>query len=103
MVYSFHPSGQALLVAAAGPLSGPLHSRRSKLAKCPLASTAQSTPSVVRSAPRGEKPESGFFGSFQGISYISVSLVLGSKRIAVPGKPNTTDQIVPSIGLADTE
>src|SRR5262245_45038053 len=103
IVYSLQPSGHAVPVAAIGPVSGPLHRRRSKLAMWPLASTAHSTPSVVTSAPRGLKPESGFFGSFHGTSYISVSFVFGSKRVAVPGKPNTTAHTVPSKGLGLTE
>src|SRR5690242_21932282 len=103
IVCSFQPSGQAFPVAAFGPVSGPLHNLRSKLARWPLASTAHSTPSVVISAPLGANPESGFFGPFDGISYTSVSLVLGSKRIAVPGNPSTTAQMVPSAGFSDTE
>ena len=41
---------------AFGPLSGPLHLRRSKLARWPLASAAQYTPLRSTSPPRGEKP-----------------------------------------------
>jgi hypothetical protein len=33
-----------------------LHSLRSKLARWPLASTVHTTPSLVMSMPRGEKP-----------------------------------------------
>ena len=56
---SVQPSGQSLPLAASGPLSGPLHLRRSKLAMCPLASGVQTTPSVVMSMPRGLHAPSG--------------------------------------------
>src|SRR5207253_587558 len=49
------PSGHCCPVAA-GPFSGPLHLRRSKLAKWPLASTVQTTPLRSTSRPRGENP-----------------------------------------------
>ena len=53
--YSVQPSGQCCPVAF-GPLSGPLHLRRSKLAMCPLASGSQATPLRSISNPRGEYP-----------------------------------------------
>ena len=44
---------------AFGPLSGPLHLRRSKLPRSPLASETQTTPCESMSPPRGPKPGGG--------------------------------------------
>jgi hypothetical protein len=53
---------------AAGPLSVPLHLPRSKLARCPLASTVQTTLLLSTSIPRGAKPVTFAFGVFHGTS-----------------------------------
>src|SRR5207249_7124054 len=103
MGYSVQPSGQCCPVAV-GPLSGPLHLRRSKLAKCPLARTVQTTPLRSMSSPRGENPCTSAFGLFQGSSYTSASAVAGGfdpgfSRTIEPGKPSTDPQIEPSAGL----
>ena len=87
--YSVQPSGQCCPVAF-GPLSGPLHLRRSKLARWPLASAAQNTPLRSMSPPRGEKP--GFFASLNGGSYTSAIAVDGGfapgfSRTTAPGSP----------------
>src|SRR5207249_10232592 len=98
--------GQCCPVAV-GPLSGPLHLRRSKLARCPLARAAHITPSRSTSAPRGEKPWTGAFGLLKGGSYTSASAVSGGvapglRRTTAPGKPSTDPQTEPS-GAGATE
>src|SRR6266550_2376820 len=56
--YSVQPSGHWSPVAL-GPLSGPLHVRRSKLPRWPLPSDTHTTPLLSMSAPRGPKPSAG--------------------------------------------
>src|SRR3954453_7276106 len=95
-----HHSGQ-LCPLAYGQFSGPLPLRRSKLAKCPLASTVHTTPLVSMSSPRGENP----FAT--GTSYTSASVVAGGfdpgfSRTIRPGNPSTDPQIIPSAGLTVT-
>src|SRR5580704_18798228 len=86
------PSGQWLPVAF-GPLSGPLHLRRSKLPRWPLDSDAQTTPSLSISPPRIPNAGAGTLNT-------SDSPVAGSKRSTAGGPPNTPTvyQIEPSTG-----
>src|SRR6188508_2861655 len=56
--WNAQPSGQWSPVAF-GPLSGPLHRRRSNTPICPLASETQTRPCLSMSPPRGPKPGSG--------------------------------------------
>src|SRR5439155_25636794 len=91
--YSVHPSGQCCPVAL-GPLSGPLHLRRSKLARWPLASAVQYTPLRSTSPPRGEYP--GIGGSYTSASAVSGGFDPGFNRTTAPGKPSTLPQIEPS-------
>src|SRR5687768_158611 len=111
------PSGQCCPVAV-GPLKGPLHLRRSKLARCPLpASAVQTTPFRSMSMPRGVYPLTGDFGLLNGGSYTSASAVCGglgpgTTRMIWPGPPllsperkiapGADTQIDPSTGLGMT-
>src|SRR5215470_2034513 len=90
------PSGQWLPVAF-GPLSGPLHLRRSKLTRWPLDAEPHATPSLSMSPPR--MPNAGI-----GTLYTSDNPVFGSKRRKPGGPPNTPTvyQTEPSTGLGIT-
>ncbi len=92
---------------ADGPVSGPVHLRRSKLPKWPLASATHTTPLRSTSMPRGEKPCTAALGLFHGTSYTSASVVAGGfdpgfSRTSIPGKPSEEPQIEPSAGLGMT-
>src|SRR5262249_36037108 len=69
--------------AAAGPFNGPLHFRRSKLARCPLDSAVHTTPFVSRSIPRDPYPMSG--GKYTSASAVCGGLGPGTSRMMYPG------------------
>src|SRR6516162_6925852 len=78
---------------AFGPLSGPLHLRRSKLPRWPLDSDAQTTPFLSISPPRIPNAGAGTLNT-------SDSPVAGSNRNTAGVPPNTPTvyQIEPSTG-----
>src|SRR5205809_244164 len=78
---------------AVGPLSGPLHLRRSKLPRWPLDSDAQTTPFLSISPPRIPNAGAGTLNT-------SESPVAGSNRRNPGGPPKmpTVYQIEPSTG-----
>src|SRR5207249_10992902 len=91
-LWNANPSGQWSPVAF-GPLSGPLHLRRSKLISEPFDPEPHTTPFLSMSPPRTPMP------SF-GMAWNSESLVLGSKR-RQPGRPTNrlkVYQTEPSVG-----
>src|SRR6516165_6619551 len=95
-LYKLQPSGQWSPVAF-GPLSGPLHLRRSKLTRWPLEAEPHTTPFLSMSPPRMPKAGSGTL-------YTSDNPVLGSKRRNAGGPPKmpVVYQIEPSTGLGIT-
>ena len=86
---------------AFGPLSGPLHLRRSKLPRCPLASDTQTTPLPSMSAPRAPKPGSGTL--YTSVNAVSGGWDPGATRTTAPGFPIMAPQIDPSTGLGMIE
>ncbi len=94
------PSGQWLPVAD-GPLSGPLHLRRSKRPRCPLARDTHTTPCRSMSAPRTPNPGSGTLKT-------SASAVAGgvapgvSRTTPLTALPRKEPQTEPSAGLGIT-
>src|SRR5262245_10000720 len=93
------PSGQWSPVAF-GPLSGPLHLRRSKLPRWPLPSDTQTTPLLSMSAPRAPKP--GFGTVYTSASAVSGGFDPGTSLTTAPGTASVEPQIDPSTGLGIT-
>src|ERR671939_261605 len=97
---NFQPSGQWSPVAF-GPLSGPLHLRRSNSPMWPLASDTHTTPLPSMSAPRAPKPGAGTL--YTSVSAVAGGFDPGMTRTTAPGFPIIVPQIDPSTGLGITE